>query len=197
MLSLKNLDNSLVDNSTMVDKDPTCFKEGRDGDHLLVPFQCDTCHFVNIQGRLSRELDKQDELLLLTIHRVSLDSLWERKPSTVSTNLDEGVGLTKTHAMLGTRWDGMPQRGPYRKLDDWGVHLACSMVVRLLDLGNSFNLLKKQMHRNFELVHQSQPILIHENTREKALLTAYPFKKIRLHHGFLNQIFTRIDLTRP
>ena len=48
VLSLKDLDNSLVDNSTIVDKDPAWFKEGRDGDHLLIPFQCNTCHFVNI-----------------------------------------------------------------------------------------------------------------------------------------------------
>ena len=37
VLLLKNLDNSLVDDSTMVGKDPARFKEGRDGDHLLVP----------------------------------------------------------------------------------------------------------------------------------------------------------------
>ena len=33
-----DLDNSLVDNRTMVDKDPTRFKKERDGDHPLVPF---------------------------------------------------------------------------------------------------------------------------------------------------------------
>jgi hypothetical protein len=27
------------------------FKSGRNGDHLLCPFQCDLCHFRNIQGR--------------------------------------------------------------------------------------------------------------------------------------------------
>ena len=27
--------------------------------------------------------------------------------------------------------------GLYRKSDDWGVHLACSMVVRSLDLGRN------------------------------------------------------------
>ena len=75
VLSLKDLDNSLVDDSTMVDKDPTWFKEGRDGDHFLVPFQCDTCHFLNIQGCLPIDSDKQDELLRLEILRVSLDSL--------------------------------------------------------------------------------------------------------------------------
>ena len=39
VISLKALDNSLVDNSTMVDEDPARFKEGRDGDRLLIP-----CH---------------------------------------------------------------------------------------------------------------------------------------------------------
>ena len=31
----------------------------------------------------------------------------------------------------------MPQRGPYHKSDDWGVHLACSMVLRSLDPGRN------------------------------------------------------------
>ena len=118
VLLLKDLDNSLVDDSTMMDKDPARFEGGRDGYYLLVPFQCDTCHFVNIQGRFPRESDKQDELLLLAICRVSLDSLWARERSTVSAHLYEGGRLAKTHAMLGTSWDVMPQRGPYRKLDD-------------------------------------------------------------------------------
>ena len=42
---------------------------------------------------------------------------------------------------------------------------------------DSFNLLEKQMQRYFELAHQSHSILIHEKTREKALLTAYPFEQ--------------------
>ena len=33
------------------------------------------------------------------------------------------------------------------------------------------------MHHNFELAHQSQPILIRKKKREKALLTANPFNK--------------------
>ena len=41
----------------------------------------------------------------------------------------------------------------------------------------SFNLLEKQTHRNFELAHQSQPILIHKKRRDKALLTTYPFNE--------------------
>ena len=62
-----DLDNLLVENSTMIDKDPTWCKKGRDGDHLMVMFQCDMCYFVNIQRRLPRVSDKQDKLLLLTL----------------------------------------------------------------------------------------------------------------------------------
>ena len=54
----------------MVDEDPTCLKEGREGDHFMAPFQYDTCYFVNIQGRLPRALDKKDDFFLLTIQRV-------------------------------------------------------------------------------------------------------------------------------
>ena len=121
----------------MVDEDPKRFKEGRDGDHLMVPFQCDICHFVNIQGRLPQASDEQDQLLLLTIQRVVLDSLWARERSTVIANRAEGERFTKNQARLGVSWDVMPPRGPYRKADDWGVHVACGMVLRSLDLGRN------------------------------------------------------------
>ena len=58
VLLLQNLDNSLVDDNTMIDDNPTCFKEGREGDNFMVSFQCIICHFVNIQGRLPRALDE-------------------------------------------------------------------------------------------------------------------------------------------
>jgi hypothetical protein len=35
-----------------VAKEGDRFRVGRDGDHLLCPFQCDLCHFQNIQRRL-------------------------------------------------------------------------------------------------------------------------------------------------
>ena len=33
----------LVAYDKMEDEDPGRFKEGRDGDHLMTPFQCDEC----------------------------------------------------------------------------------------------------------------------------------------------------------
>ena len=118
VLLLQDLNNSLVDDINMTDADPTCLKKGRGDNHFMVPFQCDTCHFVNIQGRLPRALDEQDELILLTIQRVLLDSLWTRERSTVSANMDEGARFVKNQARSGVSWNVMPQRGPYRKLDN-------------------------------------------------------------------------------
>ena len=39
----------LVADDKMEDEGPGRFKEGRDGDHLMTPFQCDECHFKALQ----------------------------------------------------------------------------------------------------------------------------------------------------
>ena len=137
VISLRDLNNSLVDDSTMFDEDPLRFKEVRDGDYLMTPFQCDICHFVNIQGRLPQALDKQDKLLLLTIQRVVLDSLWAREHSTVTKNRKEGERFFKRQAMLGVSWNIMTRRGPFRQADDWGVHVACAIVLQSLEPGGN------------------------------------------------------------
>jgi hypothetical protein len=59
------------------------FKVGRNGDNLMCPFQCDLCHFRNIQKRDFRPADVKDRLLLQCICRASLDAFWAREPSTV------------------------------------------------------------------------------------------------------------------
>ena len=103
----------------------------------MTPFQCDICHFVNIQRRLPQASDKQDKLLLSTIRRVVLDSLWARERSTVTKNREKGERFVRRQAMLGVSWNAMTRRGPFRQADDWGVHVACGMVLRSLDPGRN------------------------------------------------------------
>ena len=62
-------------------------KHARDGDHLLTPFQCDTCHFRNLQGRNPSPLDPKDDLLLCCIRRANLDAVWGRESHTVESFL--------------------------------------------------------------------------------------------------------------
>ena len=137
ILTLADLEDSIIDDRAMIDDDPKRFKTARNGDHLMVPFQCDTCHFVNIQRRFPTDGNAQDQLLLLALRRVNLDSCWARERSTVQANQGEGARYLKQVQMMGVSTDLIPQRGPYRVADDWGVHVACAMVLRSLDVGRN------------------------------------------------------------
>jgi hypothetical protein len=91
VLQVQDLDDSLVDESRFDDEDPKWFKEARDGDHLMTPFQCLKCHFVNITGRMPRSLSHKDVLAMTCIKRATLDSLWAQERSTVQSNRLEGA----------------------------------------------------------------------------------------------------------
>ena len=45
VLSLSDLEESLIDERFIEEGDKDRFKCGRDGDHLMTPFQCENCHF--------------------------------------------------------------------------------------------------------------------------------------------------------
>jgi hypothetical protein len=47
VLAASDLDQSIVHDEAMEEEDPLRFKESRDGDHLMCPFQCDDCQFWN------------------------------------------------------------------------------------------------------------------------------------------------------
>jgi hypothetical protein len=56
--------------------------------NLVMPFQCDICHFVNIMGGPLDGL-ASDKRMLKCIRRANLDAFWSREPGTVRDTLDE------------------------------------------------------------------------------------------------------------
>jgi hypothetical protein len=57
------------------------------GDHWMVVFQCDLCHFRNITGKDPRVSQSAEDLrAMVATRRVHLDVLWPREPSTVRAN---------------------------------------------------------------------------------------------------------------
>eukprot|EP00978_Attheya_sp_CCMP212_P026979 scaffold89845_cov24-Attheya_sp.AAC.1 len=72
------------------DNDSFRFKFARDGDHLMCPFQCDLCQFINVKKRHPANLPG-DDMLLLCIRRANLDACWARESSTVYQNMREAV----------------------------------------------------------------------------------------------------------
>ena len=79
------------------------FLEGRPGDHLLVPFECDTCIFLKLRGSLPQENNTIDELLLKCIRRINLDAFWSRSRTTVNSNAISARMQLKFSASVGLK----------------------------------------------------------------------------------------------
>ena len=131
MLSPADLEDGLVDPTELEGaecaEDPSRFQEGRDGDHLMCPFQCDECVFVNIQKRFPDTSKNKDSLLLLCIRRVILDSLWSRERETVKQNCGEVRRYLESMQLFGVV-DPFPPRGPFPVEDSFGYKVACAVL---------------------------------------------------------------------
>jgi hypothetical protein len=68
---------------------PDEYMVGRNGDHLLIPFECDLCIFRKIRYHNPLETSEQDKLFMAAIRRISLDAFWSRATSTVLANRDK------------------------------------------------------------------------------------------------------------
>ena len=80
---------------------PYRFQVARNGDHMMLPFQCDISHLMNIYKRVPHESSHQDWLMRLAISCVNLDSFCSRESSTVLANFREEKRETKIKMMFG------------------------------------------------------------------------------------------------
>ena len=75
-------------NLLVEDKDKERYRHAQNGDHLMeVPFECDLCHFRNMNGRDPVWRDLKDLDTLEAIRRAQLDVFWAREEATVRGNL--------------------------------------------------------------------------------------------------------------
>ena len=109
------------------------FLRGRDGDHLMTPYQCELCHFRNIQKRDPVQGDSQDLLLMQYARRVSLDAFWSRESSTVAANLGQVKRICLTEAEFGMKI--FSPMGPFPIDDGFGMGPAIALLSRSLDPG--------------------------------------------------------------
>jgi ferredoxin len=80
------------------------FKVARDGDHLLVPFECDLCIFRKLKNRNPLLENQQDLLLMACVRRANLDAFWSRAKSTALTNREKvafGINMSAAMGLLG------------------------------------------------------------------------------------------------
>jgi hypothetical protein len=104
------------------------YRHARNGDNLMTPFQCDTCHFRNMMNRNPEPSLSQDHRVLKCIRRANLDSLWSVEPRTVSRNLTECRRGSNIAAALGFKSKLFRPMGPFPLDDTFGM---CAAVVIL------------------------------------------------------------------
>jgi hypothetical protein len=104
---------------------------GRDGDHLLTPFQCDLCVFRNLKNR---NPGAGDRLLLACIWQVNLDALWGRESATMHSTLRATKQTVRMLTQVGVS-PPYPPMGPYPVSDTFGYALAIAMVLKSREPG--------------------------------------------------------------
>lgn len=116
------------------DDDASRYKVGRDGDHLVTSFQCDTCVFINLLRRPPICDSPRDSLTLCCIRRANLDALWGREPSTVNSTVQ---AVSKTVSLLGALGiePEYPALGPFPVGDQLGYGVAVAMLLKSLEPG--------------------------------------------------------------
>ena len=69
------------------ENDQQRYRSARKGAHLMkVHFECDLCHFRNMNKRDPVSGGKRDKDMFFAIQRDQLDVLWSRETSTVASN---------------------------------------------------------------------------------------------------------------
>ena len=113
-------------------EDEGLYQKGRNGDHLIVAFQCDLCNFRNIQHR-DPTGSAEDRKLLVTVRRATLDAFWSRAPRTVARNLTDIRGFRRHGVSMGISDPYGGPQGPWPFKDLYGVGFVCMMLSRSLD----------------------------------------------------------------
>jgi hypothetical protein len=133
----KDLDEDRLGNFWRVTRaDEQVFHYARNGDHLLVAFECDFCVFSKIRpGERPDMTSEIDTLLLAAIRRVILDSFWSRATSTVDSTrqlIDRGLRLSRSVGSSGPYFEP----GPMPLSDHCGYEVAVQMVLDSRGRGN-------------------------------------------------------------
>jgi hypothetical protein len=114
---------------------PFTYLRGRDGDSLIIPFECDLCVFRKLKGISPLKGHVQDDLVMACIHRANLDMCWSRAEPTVRgnlSNLGQIVSISQAAGMLGP----FLSHGPFPNYDHCGYEMLVDMLVASRQKGN-------------------------------------------------------------
>lgn len=118
------------------EEDKDRYRCARDGDYLMgVPFECDLCHFRNLNHRNPKLKDARDVRTLWAIRRASLDACWAREPGTVRGNFNRMRADYRDARSMYTFRDTLPRLGNPRLEDRSGMGEALYFLAASLRKG--------------------------------------------------------------
>lgn len=100
----------------------------RNGDHLMTQFQCERCHFVNIQGRLPIDGFPKDVALLRNIQRATLDAFRARDDDEVADSCHSFREYVQCCAEMGVAVP-LPPPAPVRDGQGMAAAAACVAIA--------------------------------------------------------------------
>ena len=98
----------------------------RKGDDLMCMFQCEVCHFRNMEGREPEEVGS-DLKIMRYIRRANLDAFWARRLTTVYPHFLEVRAIIKDADEMGII-PPLPKRGPLVLQDTCGMGAAVLLL---------------------------------------------------------------------
>ena len=99
----------------------------RDGDHLMIPFECDTCIFIKLRHHYPNHNIQSDKLLLQCIRRMNLDAFWSRESSTVISNKRKAKKMLEASRLVGLE-------GPFKYSSSFPTFDHCGYEVAIIIL---------------------------------------------------------------
>jgi hypothetical protein len=112
------------------------YLKARNGDHFMVPFECDTCIFRKLRKSDPTIRDPQDKLLLACIRRMNLDAFWSRAVDTVNGNRGTLAAKLKLSELVGLQGPCVHD-GPFPDYDHCGYELAIDMLLMSRQAGKN------------------------------------------------------------
>ena len=132
------------------------YSVARDGDDLMISFECDFCVFEKITGRMVVATSDRDRHLMGCIRRVILDAFWSRSRHTVTGNASRFREMISLSETLGFEPPYDPP-GPLPSVDHCGYKVAVLMVAKSLLPGrHSVTHSQWDTIRKFKSTHSNQ-----------------------------------------
>jgi hypothetical protein len=147
------------------------FASARNGDNLMVPFECDWCVFGKLFDHEPNAKDVKDVFAMACIRRIILDAFWSRTRLMVDSNTAtarEALALSRGMGMRGAT----EAPGPLPSFDHCGYKVAVQIVVASLGAGRYLKTHKQwDTVRRFRSVYSNQVRAAREANANPIVLT--------------------------